>query len=367
MSVAGAIADVAGRFAVTGRCTAAESLAGGHINDSYVLTLAGEHGGERYLLQRINAAVFPEPLRVMDNIERVTTHIANHLRQQRVGDLGRRVSAPLPSRDGRPYWVDDRGGVWRLYRLIEGTRVHPLVQTAAQAAEAGRAFGEFQRLLADWPGPRLHETIPGFHNTPLRYAALERAVVADLRGRSASAAPEIAFARARCSWARILLDLHERGEIPERVVHNDAKITNVLFDAATERAVCVVDLDTVMPGLSLYDFGDMVRSMTCPVAEDERELSKVELQESLFEALVQAYCGATGPMLTPVERQHLVTAGRLITLEQGVRFLTDHLNGDTYYKTRRPGQNLDRCRTQFKLVESIERQERTLRDLAARA
>lgn len=367
MSVARTIADVAGRFAVTGRCAAAESLGGGHINDSYVLTLAGEHGRERCLLQRINAAVFPEPLRVMENIARVTTHLADRLRQQGVGDLGRRVSMPLPSRDGPPYVVDEAGGVWRLYRFIEGTRVHRLVQTAAQAAEAGRAFGEFQRLLAEWPGPRLHETIPGFHDTPRRYEALERAVAADPCGRSASAAPEIAFARARRSVAPVLRDLHERGEIPERVVHNDAKITNVLFDAATDRALCVVDLDTVMPGLSLYDFGDMVRSMTCPAAEDERDLSKVEVQKSLFAALAQAYCGATGPLLTPIERQHLVTAGQLITLEQGVRFLTDHLNGDRYYKTRRPGQNLDRCRTQFKLVESIERQERTLRDLAARA
>lgn len=367
MSVAGAIVDVAGRFAVAGHCTQVEALAGGHINDSYVLTFAGEHGRERYLLQRINAAVFPEPRRVMENIERVTTHIATHLRQQEVGDLGRRVSAPLSSRDGRPYSVDDLGDVWRLYRFIEGTRVYPLVETAAQAAEAGRAFGEFQRLLADWPGPRLHETIPGFHNTPLRYEALERAVAADACGRSVSAAAEIAFARARRSWAHVLVDLHARGEIPERVVHNDAKIANVLFDAATERALCVVDLDTVMPGLSLYDFGDMVRSMTCPVAEDERELSKVELHESLFKALVQAYCAATGAMLTPVERQHLVTAGKIIMLEQGVRFLTDHLNGDRYYKTRRPGQNLDRCRTQFKLVESLERQEQTLRDLTAQA
>ena len=230
-------------------------------------------------------------------------------------------------------------------------------QTPAQAEQAGRAFGEFQSLLADLPAPRLHETIPDFHNTPLRYAALERAIAADACGRVAAAQPEIEFVGRRRALAPALLDLHRAGEIPERIVHNDAKITNVLLDAATGAGLCVVDLDTVMPGLSLYDFGDMVRTMTSPTAEDETDLSQVEVQLPLFEALARGYLAAAGCFLNAAERAQLVTAGKLITLEQGVRFLTDFLSGDTYYKTQRPDQNLDRCRTQLKLVASLERHE----------
>jgi len=198
----------------------------------------------------------------------------------------------------------------------------------------------------------LHETIPGFHDTPSRFAALERATQADPRRRTAEARREIECAFLHRSLAGVLLDLHKAGEIPERVVHNDAKISNVLFDGTTGAALCVVDLDTVMPGLAVYDFGDMVRSMTCPAAEDETDLSRVEVQMPLFEALARGYLEAA-TFLTPAERVHLVTAGKLITLEQGVRFLTDFLNGDTYYRTQRSSQNLDRCRTQFKLAESI--------------
>ena len=212
----------------------------------------------------------------------------------------------------------------------------------------------FQSLLADLPPPRLHETIPDFHNTPLRLEALEGAVQADACGRVATAGREIACALDNRALAGALLDAHKRGAIPERVVHNDAKLSNVLFDQSTGDTLCVVDLDTVMPGLTLYDFGDMVRSMTCTAAEDERDLRRVVVQMPLFTALARGYLEAAGPFLLPAERDHLVTAGKLITLEQGVRFLTDYLRGDTYYKTNCPGQNLDRCRAQFALLRSIE-------------
>ena len=351
------VADIARRFAVTGELIAADPFTGGHINDSHLLTYQREGQTVRFLLQRINDAVFPKPALLMDNIQRVTTHIETALASQGVRDIGRRVLTLVPTHAGEPYYRDAEGSYWRLYPFIEGTHVHEAVETGEQAEQAGRAFGAFQRLLVYLPGPRLHETIPDFHNTPLRFEALERTVQAGVCNRAAAAKAEIEFAARHRVLACVLLDLQQRGEIPERIVHNDAKVSNVLFDQTTGEGLCVADLDTVMPGLALYDFGDMVRSMTCVAAEDETDLSKVEVRIPLFEALTRGYLAAAGEFLTPAERERLVFAGKLITLEQGVRFLADFLNGDTYYKTQRPDHNLDRCRTQFKLVESLERHE----------
>jgi hypothetical protein len=354
LSVPAEVADVASRFAVTGKLIASDPFAGGHINDSHLLTYRRERQTVRFLLQRINDAVFLEPVLVMDNIRRVAAHIAKALAAQGARDIGRRVLTLVPTHAGEPYYRDAAGSYWRLYPFVAGARVYETVVTAEQAQRAGRAFGTFQHLLADLPGPRLHETIPDFHNTPLRFDALEQAVQADVCNRAAAAKAEIELAARHRLLAGVLLDLRQRGEIPERVVHNDAKISNVLFDRATGEALCITDLDTVMPGLALYDFGDMVRSMTCAAAEDETDLSKVEVRMPLFEALARGYLEATREFLTPAEREQLVFAGKLITLEQGVRFLTDFLNGDTYYRTERSSHNLDRCRAQFKLVESIE-------------
>jgi len=351
------VTDIASRFAVTGKLIAADRFSGGHINDSHLLTYQRAGRAVRFLLQRINDTVFPKRALVMDNIQRVTAHIAKALTSQGVRDIGRRVLTLVPTHAGEPYYRDSGGSYWRLYPFIEGTHVHEAVETGEQAEQASRAFGAFQHLLADLPGPRLHETIPDFHNTPLRFETLERAAQADVCNRATAAKAESEFAARHHALAGVLLDSHQRGEIPERIVHNDAKISNVLFDQTTGEGLCVTDLDTVMPGLVLYDFGDMVRSMTTAAAEDETDLSKVELQMPLFEALARGYLQVAGEFLTPAERGQLVFAGKLITLEQGVRFLTDFLNGDTYYRTQRPGHNLDRCRTQFKLLESLERHE----------
>ena len=348
---------VAARFKVTGELVAAEPFRGGHINDSFLLTCRRANGSVRFLLQRINHAVFSNPMLLMENVQRVTDHVASALESQGTRDIDRRVLRLVRTHEDTPCHGDDAGSCWRLYRFIENTRTYEVVETAPQAEQAGRAFGAFQQLLADLPVPLLHETIPDFHNTPLRFEALERAVQADTYNRAAMAKDEIDVALSRRWMAGLLLDLHEAGEIPKRAVHNDAKINNVLFDEDTDTALCVVDLDTVMPGLAPYDFGDMVRSMTSLSREDERDLSKVEVQMPLFEAIARGYLEEAGALLTPAERAHLVPAGKLITLEQGVRFLTDFLNGDVYYKTQRPGQNLDRCRTQLELVESIERHE----------
>lgn len=351
---------VARQFAVEGKLTSVEPFRGGHINDSFLVTYRQGDGSARFLLQRINEAVFSAPALVMDNIQRVTCHLAQRLKALGVPDVNRRVLTLVQTNEQQPCYRADPRSHWRLYEFIECTRVHSTVETPDQAEQAGRVLGVFQRLLADLSGPRLHETIPGFHDTPSRFVALERVVQADPRGRAAEARREIECAFLHRSLAGVLLDLHRAGEIPERVVHNDAKISNVLFDRETGEALCIVDLDTVMPGLALYDFGDMVRSMTCPAPEDEADLSRAEVRMPLFEALVRGYLEAAAPFLTPAERANLVTAGKLITLEQGVRFLTDFLQGDTYYRTQRPNQNLDRCRTQFKLVESIIQHERQM-------
>ncbi len=365
---AGAIAAAyraAAAWPLPGPITRIEPLPGGHINDSFVLTCAAGEDEERFILQRLNDRVFPRPRDVVENIRRVTGHIRAALQREGVAEVERRVLTLLPTRDGGACVRGASGDIWRLMRYIEDAWAPLAVTEPRQAEQGGRAFGAFQRLLADYDGPRLAETIPDFHNTPMRFEALDRVVSQDPCRRVAQARDEIAFVRDRRALAGVLLDLQRRGHIPERIVHNDAKISNVLLDRRRDEWLCVVDLDTVMPGLSLFDFGDMVRSMTSPSDEDETDLSRVILRPELFAALARGYLAEAAAFLTPAEREHLVTAGKLITLEQAVRFLTDYLAGDRYYKTTRPGQNLDRCRTQIRLIESIETQEAALQEVAA--
>jgi hypothetical protein len=348
MNLATDVRDIAVRFALEGELREVEAHPGGHINDSYRLTVEQEDGTTGlFLLQRLNGQVFPDPALVMENIRRVTVHLAASLQSENVPDAGRRVLTLVPAADGHPLVTDRNGDCWRLYPFIENTRSVLSVSTPAQAEEGGRAFGRFQRQLADLPGPRLGETIAGFHDTLLRFAALERAVSEDPCGRAEAAREEIEYAMVRRAAAPLLLEAGRAGRIPERVVHNDAKISNVLFDRNSGEGLCVVDLDTVMPGLALYDFGDMVRTMTSPVAEDEADPARAGVSLPLFEALAGGYLAEMGPLLVPEERDLLVTSGQLITLEIGVRFLTDFLSGDTYFRTARPDHNLLRCRAQF--------------------
>jgi len=323
----------------------------GHINDTYLVTCNGACAAARYILQHINRHVFHSPAVVMENIERVTVHLAAQLAHE--PDRARRALTLVPARDGSNWYVDADGETWRAYPFIENARSYETATSVEQAFQAAEAFGRFQQQLASLPAPRLHETIPDFHHTPKRFAALQQAIAADVKGRAALARPEIQFALARQSITGVLLEAN----LPERITHNDTKFNNVLLDDATGESLCVVDLDTVMPGLALYDFGDMVRTTTSPAAEDEQDLSKVTMQFPLFEALVRGYLDSAGTFLTAAERQFLAFSGKLITFEVGIRFLADYLNGDTYFKIDREGHNLDRCRTQFKLVESIELQE----------
>ena len=348
---------IARAFEIHGAFVSAAPYGSGHINDTYcvVFEQAGARG--HYIFQRINHLVFKNPIALMENVSRVTRHLGSKFAG--AGDASRRALTLVPARDGKPFHHDATGNCWRVYLFIEQARTFDAVESPAQAFQAAQAVGLFQKLLADLPAPRLHDTIPDFHHTPKRFLALEKAITADAVNRAALAKPEIEFALRRQAMTGVLL----AANLPERVTHNDTKFNNVMLDDATGEGICVIDLDTVMPGLALYDFGDMVRTATSPAQEDERDLAKVTMQFPMFEALVRGYLASAAEFLTPAEKQHLAFAGKLITFEIGIRFLSDFLAGDTYYKVQRDGHNLDRCRTQFKLVASIEQQETKMHKL----
>jgi hypothetical protein len=349
--------EVAREFQIDGECLSAMPYGSGHINDTYCAVFLQANIPVRYILQRINTKIFRNPVALMENIQRVTSHLAAQMTNE--PDRARRVLTLIPALDGRPWHMDEEGGYWRAYRFIERAHTYDAVESAEQAFQAGRAFGRFQQLLATLPAPRLHATIPDFHDTPKRFNAFEQALATDLAGRAGLAKPEIEFAFARQPTTGVLLD----AGLPERVTHNDTKLNNVMIDDETGEGICVIDLDTVMPGLALYDFGDMVRTTTSPAPEDEKDLSRVTMQFPMFEALSRGYLSSAGGFLTEEEKQLLAFSGKLITFEIGIRFLTDYLAGDAYFKVHREGHNLDRCRTQFKLVESIERQEEQMNRL----
>lgn len=345
------------QFQIHGEILHAELCKIGHINETYTATY--DQGGTRvrYVHQKINQNVFKKPAEVMDNFMRVTRHIRHKLEEAGGDDITRRVLTLVPTREDKSYYRDKEGNYWRTFVFIERVQTYETVETPKQAYQAARAFGEFQQQLVDLPDGRLHETIPDFHNTRKRFEALLAAVKADRYNRAQSAKAEIDFALAQEKIVDVLLKALASGKIPERVTHNDTKFNNVMLDTETGASMCVVDLDTVMPGCVLYDFGDMVRTTTSPTLEDEPDLTKVHMRMNMFKELARGYLAAAGAFLTKAERAHIAFSGRLITFTIGIRFLTDYLSGDTYFRVHRPHHNLDRSRTQFKLVESIERQE----------
>ncbi len=355
------IEAVAKHFQIPADFRSAEPYGTGHINDTYAATY--DQGGRpiRYIHQRVNQNIFKNPAALMENIERVTGHLRAKLAGQ--FDVSRRTLTLVPALDGRAFHIDRQGDYWRTYVFIEDARTYDTVESTKQAYEAAKAFGRFQCLLADLPAPRLHDTIPDFHNTPKRFAALEQAIGGDAANRAKAAGAEIDFALRHRPIVGRLTELQSQGALPERTTHNDTKLNNVMLDCATQEGICVIDLDTVMPGLALYDFGDMVRTTTSPAKEDEPDLSKTCMQFPMFEALVRGYLASAGEMLNRAEKENLAFAGKLITFEIGIRFLADYLAGDVYFKVHREGHNLDRCRTQFKLVESIEQQEDKMNEL----
>jgi Ser/Thr protein kinase RdoA (MazF antagonist) len=339
-------------FHIFGQVTGIRPLPRGHINDTYVVTAKKNGHAVRYILQRINQTVFKDPASLMENVVHVTEHIIIRMRQIDPDQAFRQLTV-INADNGAPFHKDSDGNFWRVYNFIEGAVTYDAVESAELVYEAARMFGWFQKMLTDLPGPALHETISDFHNTSKRFETFQQALKEDASNRAKDAKGEIDFAFDNAGICGVLLNLADKGKIPTRIAHNDAKINNVMLDENTNKGVCIIDLDTVMPGLSVYDFGDMVRTAATLADEDERDLSKVGINMPMFEALVRGYAEQSKHLLTSAEKKHLVFAAKLITFEQFLRFLTDYLAGDIYYKVHREGHNLDRSRTQMKLIRSI--------------
>ncbi len=349
---------LAHQFALGGKPTSVRRVSSGHINDTFRV----QTDGSLYIIQRIEKKIFPHPLEVMHNMRRVTRSLQDH---QQEGIRLQKVRTGVQR--GQDYYVDYCREVWRCYRFMEGrsfNSVDDTVQGAQLAEEAARAFGNFQSILADIPAKFFYETIPFFHHTPTRYQQLEKAILDDKEGRVQSCQEEIKFAESYKDMTPVITDALQWAQVPEVVVHNDTKINNVLFtleDPAQARAI--LDLDTLMPGSRLYDFGDLVRSATWPGAEDEQDVNKVGVSLNLFEALVKGYLAAVGDVLVDKEVELLPLAGKLITYTIGIRFLTDHLNGDTYFGAKRENHNLDRARVHFAMIRSMERQWKEMEEI----
>ena len=316
----------------------------GHINRTYLVATAG---GRCYILQKINHHTFRDVAGLMENIELVTEHL------RRKSPDPRSVLTLIRTKDGKSYLEAD-GGYWRVFRFVEDSICLQQPESDADFYESAVGFGTFQQLLSDFPAEKLHETIPNFHNTPDRYRAFHETLTRDPMHRAAQVQPEIEFALARQAEMAALQNALDAGELPLRVTHNDTKLNNVLFDAKTRRALCIIDLDTVMPGSALYDYGDSIRFGAATAAEDERELDKMEMSLERFRVFTRGYVRAC-PGLTQKELELLPLGAKVMTMECGVRFLTDHIDGDNYFSIHREGQNLDRAHTQFKLVADMER------------
>ena len=354
-------------FETPGSFVDAHPFGSGHINDTYLVT--HDDNGIRVLtvLQRINHEIFKDPPSVMENILRVTNHIREKLRAEGADNISRRVLTVLQTHSGNANWRDHDGNFWRQYVFIENGKTYDTPQSPELVYRAAKAFGRFLKMLEDLPGPPLNVSIPDFHNGFKRLLTFQEVLLANPYNRAKNAKPEIEFV---LQYAYILDELSQlvsKGLVPIRTTHNDAKINNVIFDADTGESLCIIDLDTVMPGAILYDFGDMVRTYTCPAPEDEKDLSKVELKTDLFESLVRGFLEETAEFIAAAERRYLLFGGKAITFEQAVRFLTDYLRGDVYYRTSYSEHNLDRCRTQLKLMQSIMQQEEILSAIVERS
>ncbi len=344
--------QVISKFAVDGEVSDISRFGNGHINDTFIVKLNFEGKETEYVLQRINSNVFKNPKAVMDNIWNVTEHIKNKLIACD-GDTERGVMSFIKTREGEGF-LSNNGQFWRMYKYIGSCLSLDLPETPEDFYQSAYAFGSFQRMLEDFPADSLNETIVNFHNTPDRFKKFLEAKEKNLSGRKNSAEAEIDFVLKREEFTHILTDALKCGEIPLRVTHNDTKMNNVLLDEKTRAQVCVIDLDTIMPGLSLYDFGDSIRFGASTAAEDEKDLDKVHFDIDLFEVYLKGYLEGCGGKLTKREIELLPEGAKMMTLECGMRFLTDYIDGDTYFRTHYPEHNLVRCRTQFKLVSEME-------------
>ncbi len=332
-----------------GRILSAQRYGNGHINDTFLVTA---DTGRRYILQRISNA-FPDPTSVMENMVGVTNYLRQLLTAQG-GDPNRGTLTLVKARDGKDWFVDAENRMWRLTLFVEDTVCLEKVETPAQFEQSARAFGRFQRQLSGYPADTLHETIPRFHDTENRLNNFKKALAADALGRAKEVAPEVAFVLAHEADCSHCMEALRQGKLPLRVTHNDTKLNNVLFDSQSGEVACVIDLDTIMPGLSVNDFGDSIRFGANHSAEDEQDLTRVNFDPELYRVYARGFLEESAEVLTDEEIEYMPWGAKLMTLECGIRFLTDYLEGDTYFHTTRPGQNLDRCRTQFKLVSDME-------------
>lgn len=345
--------EVISAFCLEGQLEECVPYGNGHINDTYRVTFQTEQGIRRYILQKMSQVVFKKPVELMENVSKVTSWLCKKITENG-GDPERETLNLVNTKTGMPYYVDETGEYWRVYLFIEGATCYDVVKNDNDFYQSALAFGHFQRLLADYPAETLHETIKDFHNTPDRLKKFKKAVAEDVCGRAAAVQDEINFILEREELTRVLYDMQKDGRLPLRVTHNDTKLNNIMIDDKTGKAVCVIDLDTVMPGLAANDFGDSIRFGASTALEDERDLSKVSCNLHLFDVYAKGFIEGCGGALTELEIETLPLGAILMTFENGIRFLTDHLEGDHYFKIHREGHNLDRCRTQLTLVKDMQ-------------
>lgn len=358
------IEEVLSHFPFSGKIIELKPTGSGLINSTYNVVFSDEICNSKFILQEINTNVFKNPDELMSNIMNVTAYLRNRISLEG-GNPQRETLTFLYTNENTPYYRDKDDNCWRVYKYIDNCYTVDSIDAPIKAYRSGKAFGHFQRLLDGYPIENLFETIKNFHNTPSRFEDLQTAIENNIAGRKELVRDEIEFATNRINDASKLTDMIKNGEIPVRVTHNDTKINNVLFDSITNEAFCVIDLDTIMPGLSLYDFGDSIRSSTVTVDETEKDLSTVDIDMELYENYTKGFIEEAGPALVKSELENLAFSAKLMTLECGVRFLTDYLNGDTYFKINYPEQNIVRCRNQFRLVTQMENKMDKMNEIVA--
>ena len=347
-------ANVSSNFKIAGNVVSATPYGNGHINDTYLVVTECDEKKTDYILQRINKNVFKNPPQLMDNMASVTRYLAKKILENG-GDPSRETLNVIETLDGKSFYLSPDGEYYRMLVYVTDNKCYDKVERPEQFYESAVAFGNFQYMLKDYPAENLHETIVNFHNTPDRFLKFTEAVEKDVCGRLSSVIPEVEFVKAREAFCHTLEDAHARGELPLKVTHNDTKLNNILFDAKTDKALCIIDLDTIMPGYSVNDFGDSIRFGATTALEDEVDLSKVNFDIELYELYVKGFIEGAKGGLTESELEMLPIGAIMMTLEVGMRFLTDYLSGDTYFKIAREGHNLDRARNQFKLVSDMEK------------
>ncbi len=355
MSVLFDIETIRHIFNIPGEFIEYKQNTNGHVNSTYILKFRENGNIKKYVLQMISTEIFKNPDGLMSNIVGVTNHIRKKNKTMNTPWLDRCTLTFLPTIEGKYFYIDETNNCWRVYEFIDDVYTCNIIDNAEVFYNAGKAFGDFQNLLADYDITSLYDTIENFHNTVSRFADFKKAVQENLSGRLQNAQEEVNFALAREKDAHVLVDMIAEGKLPLRVTHNDTKLNNILFDNNTNQGICIIDLDTVMPGLSLYDFGDSIRFGANTAAEDEKDVSKVSLSLELYEAYVKGYLSSAKDALTDLEKEMLPFGAKLMTYECGIRFLMDYLNGDKYFHTSYDDHNLVRCRTQFALVADMEK------------